>query len=344
MKKINTTKWGDFKISDIFNVIKGTRLTKANMEDGDIRFVGSSALNNGETHRIGNTEHLHPANTITVCYNGSVGETFYQNERFWASDDVNVLYPKFEMNEFVAMFICPIIKTVGKKYAFIDKWKQDDMKEEPIKLPVDKDGVPDWLYMENYMRTIMDESVEFIERLRRADKGKRKIDTKEWGEFKITELFDLSLPKGDIQVKKVEDGDVPLITPSAVNNGLIQKIDIKSESTLYKAGSLTVDMFGNAYYQPEDFFVTAHGHVNVLLPQNFTLNEYTGAFVSSAIHSMFFGKYGFSDMCTQKVLKEEKISLPVTMKLEPDWQYMESYMQNLMQDAEANIEALTTVF
>ena len=154
-QKIDTTKWGSFAISDIFDVKKGTRLTKANMEDGNIRFVGSSAINNGETHRISNSEHVHPSNTITVCYNGSVGETFYQDEPFWASDDVNVLYPKFSLNQYIAMFICPIIKSVGQKYAFIDKWKQDDMKDEIIMLPISDTGDPDWSYMESCMRTIM---------------------------------------------------------------------------------------------------------------------------------------------------------------------------------------------
>ena len=109
-KLIDVSGWGEFKIKDLFDVIKGTRLTRADMKDGAIKFIGSSAMNNGETHRIANNEKLHPANTITVCYNGSIGETFYQDEEFWASDDVNVLYPKFEMNKYHAIFICPIIK------------------------------------------------------------------------------------------------------------------------------------------------------------------------------------------------------------------------------------------
>ena len=93
---------------------------------------------------------------ITVCYNGSVGETFYQEEPFWASDDVNVLYPRFNLNKKIAMFLCPIIKTVGQKYVFIDKWKKEDMEKDKIKLPVDANGYPDFSYMENYIETVQD--------------------------------------------------------------------------------------------------------------------------------------------------------------------------------------------
>lgn len=163
MRQIDTSSWGEFRIGEIFDVVKGTRLTRADMKDGNIKFVGSSAMNNGETHRIANNEHLHPANTITVCYNGSVGETFYQDEEFWASDDVNVLYPKFCMTKYIALFICPIIKSVGRKYAFIDKWKQEDMRNEIIRLPVSPQGSqPDFQYMERYMKNMIEESAKAI--------------------------------------------------------------------------------------------------------------------------------------------------------------------------------------
>ena len=123
------------------------------MKDGEIRFIGASAINNGITAHISNDEHLHPKNTITLSYNGSIGEAFYQDEMFWASDDVNVLYPKFEMNREIAFFIIPLLKTAGKRYAFIDKWKKEDMEKSKIPLPTDTDGNPDYKYMEKYIAT-----------------------------------------------------------------------------------------------------------------------------------------------------------------------------------------------
>lgn len=149
--ELDISSWKLFQISELFNVQKGKRLTKSDMKDGKIRFIGASAINNGITAYISNDEHLHPQNTITLSYNGSIGEAFYQDEMFWASDDVNVLYPKFEMNREMAFFIIPLLKTAGKRYAFIDKWKKEDMEKSKIPLPVDKDGNPDYKYMENYI-------------------------------------------------------------------------------------------------------------------------------------------------------------------------------------------------
>lgn len=154
--EIDISSWKLFQISELFNVQKGKRLTKADMKEGKIRFIGASSINNGITAYISNDEHLHPKNTITLSYNGSIGEAFYQDEIFWASDDVNVLYPKFEMNKKIAFFIIPLLKTIGKRYAFIDKWKKEDMEKSKIPLPADKNGNPDYKYIENYIVNKLD--------------------------------------------------------------------------------------------------------------------------------------------------------------------------------------------
>lgn len=153
-KKVDTREWGSFALGTLFNIVKGKRLTKAEMKSGKTPFIGSSALNNGCTAMIGNDKNQHPENTITVCYNGSVGETFYQDQPYIASDDVNVLYPKFTMNRQIALFIVPLIKGVSSRYDYIDKWKKEAMEADKIYLPVDKAGQPDWAYMEEYMRKV----------------------------------------------------------------------------------------------------------------------------------------------------------------------------------------------
>ncbi|MGQ7123512.1 restriction endonuclease subunit S, partial [Escherichia sp. HC-CC4] len=56
--EVNVSEWKEFAIGDIFNVVKGTRLTKAHMKPGDTRFIGSSAMNNGCTAQVGNTENV----------------------------------------------------------------------------------------------------------------------------------------------------------------------------------------------------------------------------------------------------------------------------------------------
>lgn len=120
---IDSHAWQPFPIggpSGLFRIEKGTRLTRADMREGTTPFIGASTTNNGVTAYVGNDEHIHPGNVITVAYNGqkATGKAFYQPEPFWASDDVHVLYPNFELNELRAMFLLPIFRIVGEPYAF----------------------------------------------------------------------------------------------------------------------------------------------------------------------------------------------------------------------------------
>lgn len=153
MGTVSTTGWGEFEIGQLFEIRKGSRLTKKEMRDGTIPFVGASAVNNGITALIANDSELHEANTISVTYNGSIGQAFYQDRPYWASDDVNVLYPKFDMTREIAFFLIPVLRAVGKNFAFVDKWRVDVMRVTKILLP-QKNGQPDWTFMAEYIKRI----------------------------------------------------------------------------------------------------------------------------------------------------------------------------------------------
>ncbi len=145
--------WNWFKLEDLFDLKKGKRLTKANMSKGKTPFIGAIDKNNGYREFIGQPP-IHEANTISINYNGSVAEAFYQPNPFWASDDVNVLYPKFEMNKYIALFIVTLIKLEKYRFNYGRKWHLERMKISEIKLPVDKTLNPDFSLMENYIKSL----------------------------------------------------------------------------------------------------------------------------------------------------------------------------------------------
>lgn len=145
----STWKW--FILGELFDIKKGKRLTKANMTKGAIPFIGSIATNNGYREFIGQ-KPIHDGGTITVNYNGSIAEAFYQPKPFWASDDVNVLYPKFEMNQYIALFITTIIKLEKHRFNYGRKWHLERMKTSKIRLPSTESGAPDLDYMEEFIK------------------------------------------------------------------------------------------------------------------------------------------------------------------------------------------------
>lgn len=152
--ELNTQDWKWFTYDSIFDIRKGKRLTQADMITGNIPYIGAIESNNGLSAYIGNDSQLHAANTITVSYNGSIGYAFYQDKAFWATDDVNVLYPKFKLNRFIALFICTLIEKEQYRFCYGRKWDLEAMKTSRIKLPVTSSGEPDWQFMEDYIKSM----------------------------------------------------------------------------------------------------------------------------------------------------------------------------------------------
>lgn len=152
-KEMRTYSWKEFEYRELFEVKKGKRVTKLDLIPGGTPFLSATDKNNGIRESSGLVPFF-KGNTITVNYNGSVGEAFYQESPYCASDDVNVLYPKFELNKYIAMFIVTMIRKEKYRFNYGRKWHKDRMEVSKIYLPATADGKPDWEYMEQYIKSL----------------------------------------------------------------------------------------------------------------------------------------------------------------------------------------------
>jgi hypothetical protein len=153
--ELDTSRFGIFRIGDLFDIRKGKRLTKDQRAHGETPFIGALKKNNGLAGFI-DRQPIHPANTITVNYNGEggVAEAFYQPKPFWCSDDVNVLYPKFKLDAALALYFVTIIRRERYRFSFGRKWHSDRMGESQIGLPKALDGQPDLEGMRQFIRSL----------------------------------------------------------------------------------------------------------------------------------------------------------------------------------------------
>lgn len=141
------------QLNRIFDIKKGQRLTKKMMKKGETPFVASISSNNGVRQKI-SVKPNHLGNTITINYNSSVGEAFYQPYPFFASDDVNVLYPKFQMNQFHALFLITLIRLEKFRFSYGRKWNLRRMQNSRIRVPITSGGVMDLDFMERYIKSL----------------------------------------------------------------------------------------------------------------------------------------------------------------------------------------------
>ena len=145
--------WDSFKLVDLFNITGSKTTPLLELEEygnGEFPFVTTQATNNGvEGFYNFSTED---GNVLTVD-SAVLGYCSYQTYDFSASDHVEKLIPKFEMNKFVAMFLVTIMNLEKYRYNYGRKCSQTRMKTIEIKLP-SKDGRPDFEFMESYIKSL----------------------------------------------------------------------------------------------------------------------------------------------------------------------------------------------
>ncbi len=169
-----------------------------------------------------------------------------------------------------------------------------------------------------------------------------KINTINWKCFFIGEFFDAYLSSDDIQPKSIIEGEVPLISSGKEKNGIVAYIK-DDNAKLWPQNTITVDMFGKAFYQDEAFYCVSHGRVNVLVPK-IKISKYALQYIATIIEKVASNKYEFKEMCTGKKLLKDVIKLPVNEKSEPDFVYMEEYMKKLEITTSASISILQSLF
>lgn len=144
-----------FEIEDICEVLSGVRLTKQDMVNGKIPFIGASDSNNGITAFIANQNSSLDKNVLGVNYNGSVVENFYHPYECLFSDDVKRLKIKSEhADKYAYLFLKVAILQQKSKYQYGYKFNAKRMVRQKILLPITIAQQPDWAYMSNYMQQI----------------------------------------------------------------------------------------------------------------------------------------------------------------------------------------------
>ena len=152
----------------------------------------------------------------------------------------------------------------------------------------------------------------------------KKLKNVEWGEFKLGDLFENSNGNFDIQKEHINGIGEYVITAGLTENGILGKTDISAK--IFDEMTITIDMFGNAFFRQFKYKMVTHARVFSLKPK-FEITENHGLFLANSFH--FFNKlFGYENMCSWTKIKSEKIQLP-TKKGKIDFEFMEGFVAEL---------------
>lgn len=179
------------------------------------------------------------------------------------------------------------------------------------------------------------------------------IDTSNWKEFKIGDLFEkLNLKRKkstfnkatDISTKRTAEFNLPLVNAKHDNNGIMYY----GRESEWDYAEMTIDIVGDGaastgdvYAQPQKTGVLYNAYL--VKPLWDCTSELILQYMACVIEKCVKSHFGYDNKCTWDKVKEEYIKLPATPTGEPDWEYMESYMKNIMEESEKSIENMRKV-
>ena len=152
----------------------------------------------------------------------------------------------------------------------------------------------------------------------------KSFETIEWGEFRIGDLFDSSHGDVDLQKTDINGNGVYVITAGLTNNGIMGKTDV--ESRIFNENTITIDMFGSAFYRPFKYKLVTHARVFSLKPKFITTKK-QGLFLANSL-AFLSKQFGYENMCSWAKIQELKTHLPIKNG-QIDFTFMEIFITEL---------------
>lgn len=308
-------------LSDLFDMRYGhslelNALEISNPKDG-VAFVSRQMGHNGISAYVSPIDDLAPApaGDISCALGGAVLTTFVQEAEFYCGRDVAILRPKIEMPKQQVLFYCLCIKANRYRYSY---GRQANKTLPTLPVPA-LDEIPKWVA--DFDLNKLDGVDDAI-----AKTPTPNLDPAKWVSFRYDYLFDIGRGKGPRKLSLNGEGETPFITAIDSNNGLT---GFTVEPPQHDGNVISVNRNGNgvaeAFYQPAPFCSTEDVHV---FKPKFQLNERIAMFLIPLIRQEQY-RFNYARKWGLERMKESIIRLPVTSSGEPDWQFMEGYIESL---------------
>lgn len=352
MGKIDTSEWKEFRVGELFEKLnlrflpnrvfdKASDISEVKSEEFNLPLVNAKHSNNGIMYYGRKHEWEYEVLTIDIVADGaaSTGDVYAQPQETGVLYNAYLVKPKAKcVTGLILFFLSTVIqRCVKDHFGYNNKCTWDKVKHETIPLPVDKTGQPDWAYMESYMANIKTKVAKSLTLLQAAkDAEKKKVDTREWGEFRVGELFDVkiskSVDKGGLEF--AEDGEYDFIGRTPLNNGIQGKLNkLKFEAN--QEGTYSIAQIGMHVCQYRERKWYASQNIFILTPfaeKSHKANKFIATVITRYLDCAY-GEDTYATYPTAKTLPHLKIKLPVDKTGQPDWAYMEEYMREMEEKA-----------
>lgn len=152
----DTTKWKSFKLGNLFTFKPGKIVSTEVLSEGnDLFYCGAKKDDNGVIGKYAyDAKYVSPGNCMVfICDGqGSIGYNNYMDKDFFATVNLVLGYNE-HLNKYIGLFVTTVLDLERPKFSFGRKRKKT-LSDTNVKLPADKNGNPDWDYMEKYIKSL----------------------------------------------------------------------------------------------------------------------------------------------------------------------------------------------
>lgn len=169
----------------------------------------------------------------------------------------------------------------------------------------------------------------------------KPLDVSGWKKFKITDIFDIGTG-ACVKKQNLIDGELPRISVTNLNNGIQGKYSLAKPDTNLRTNEnfISFSFLGTCFYHP--YKASLDMKVHTLKPKNYNLTKNSGLFLVALLKSQF-KNLSYGDQVSSSDLKNMNIMLPVDSEGNPDWAYMENYIDGLKNNIQNAVKALLSV-
>ena len=332
---LNTLEWKEFSLAKLFEFENCKCANASELEEGnDVEYVGAKKSENGHMKFVKNDDDLITKGNciLFICDGqGSVGYSLYMPKDFIGSTTTCAGYNE-HLNENIGLFLVTVLDLERPKYSFGRKYKTH-LKDTYIKLPADDVGNPNWKYMNEYIEKLKKSKGKngknLNDSLNTKNNNPLTFDVNGWKEFKLVELFDEPY-KGKAYVKgeleETFNAGIPFVSRTDEDNGCDGYVNGNIDEYEYEKGNAIIigDTTSTCYYQEEDFICGDH----IVILRAAWLNKFTGLFIKTLIEKERY-KYSYGRSFKMDLIKNTIIKLPIDNLGNPNWIYVEKFIQSL---------------
>ena len=343
MSRIDTKNRKEFRVGDFFEAKRWKSIQLQKIKEWETPIIAAAWYNQGIAWFY--DVQADYENKITVSCNWVwCWSTFYHDYPFTINWDAIVLLERIYISDYSKKYIVSILnKLLSNKYSYEEKCSADKAKEEYILLPVNENDNPDREYMENYMKNLEEKCKTKLQNLILAREGVvRLININLWKRFHLYDdwFFDIdSWTKLDKAKMKTDNPTVNFVGRANANNWVTTTINEIKNLQPYPAWYLTLSLWWeylwSCFIQKKPFYTSQN--VIVLKPK-WNMPFYVKQFISAMVFREWRTFYkSFVDELNRHIKTDFSILLPVDSEWNPNREFMENYIKNLM---EKNIEKL----